>query len=160
MLSIPSATGQNFRVEYRSLSPASNYTVVAAIDCHAAVPTGYFHSGLVLLDSASGKLIHFGTSKNAANSTMGVQVRTWTNATTWLNILAADVFNLMPPPRWLRIRDDATNRYFEYSVNGQDWQRLWTETRTTFITPDKIGWGADNFTGVAASIRLNSFTVA
>lgn len=160
VLSIPSAANQNFRVEYRTLSPASNYTAAAAIDVHASVPTGYFHSGLVLMDSATGKFIHFGTSKQAATSTMGVQVRTWTNATTWLTILAHNVFDLMPPPRWLRIRDDNTERYYEYSINGQDWKLLWTETRTTFITPDKIGWGADNSTGAAATLRLNSFSVA
>lgn len=162
VLSIPSVANQNFRVESRALSPASNYTVKAAIDVHAAIPatTVYFHSGLVLMDSATGKLIHFGISKHAATTTMGVQVRTWTNATTWLDILAHDIFNLMPPPRWLRIRDDNTNRYYEYSINGQDWQLLWTQARTTFITPDKIGWGADNSTGNAATLRLNSFTLA
>jgi hypothetical protein len=59
----------------------------------------------------------------------------------------------------MRIRDDNTNRYYEYSYNGVDWVALYSATRTDFLIPDQIGWGGDSYSQ-AVSARLSSWNVA
>lgn len=44
---------------------------------------------------------------------------------------------------WLKYVDDGTNLTLYYSLDGATWVTGWTESNTTFLTPDKIGFGGD-----------------
>lgn len=45
-------------------------------------------------------------------------------------------------PVWMRIQQDGTNRFFQYSSTGFTWYTLATHGQTTFLTPSKVGYGA------------------
>jgi hypothetical protein len=161
-LTAPTST-RNWRLRARTLTPSSNYTATAYIEAAGVSPTSTnrWYTGIGLRNATSGSFITFGPSLYAAAS-IGAQltIYRWTNATTFSAssfeqatsaLAGAGVLN------WLRIRDDGTNRYFEYSPNGVDWILVFSEGRTTFITPDQFIFGADNeASGADCKIRLRS----
>jgi hypothetical protein len=161
-LTAPTST-RNWRLRARTLTPSSNYTATAYIEAAGVSPTSSnrWYTGIGLRNATSGSFITFGPSLYAAAS-IGAQltIYRWTNATTFSAssfeqstsaLAGAGVLN------WLRIRDDGTNRYFEYSPNGVDWILVFSEGRTTFITPDQFIFGADNeASGADCKIRLRS----
>jgi hypothetical protein len=163
LLTAPSST-RNWRMRVRTLTPSSNYIAAAYIEVAGALPTSTnrWYTGIILRNSSSGSFISFGPSLYASGS-LGAQltIYRWTNATTF----SASSFEVPASAihggsliNMLRIRDDGTNRYFEYSLNGVDWQPpVLTEGRTTFITPDQFGFGVDNeASGADCKIRLRS----
>lgn len=46
---------------------------------------------------------------------------------------------------WLKIEDNNTNLKFSYSTDGVHFLLLGEEARTTFLTPDEIGFAINNF---------------
>lgn len=157
LLTLPSVAGENWRVEYKALSPTSGYTARAYLEL-AAVSGNFISTGIVLYDSVSGKLIHFGPG---VNSGFVVSAQKYTNITTF----SAAYTSVTPPatiqaiPNWYQIRDDGTNRFFEFSFNGIDWIALTSTLRTDFLTPNQIGWGGDNNGGNIAKLRLRSWNI-
>lgn len=159
LLTAPSST-RNWRLRTRSLSPTSNYTATAWVEVAAATAASTWWAGIVLRNSSSGSFIVFGPY---GDTTAGrLTVTRWTNATTFsANSSVPFVYQLAGGriPNWLRIRDDGTNRYFEFSHNGVDWILLFSEGRTAFITPDQFAIGADNEgTGADVKLRLRSLS--
>jgi hypothetical protein len=165
LLTIPSAAGENWRYERRTLSPTSNYTITGFVEATPFAPgTDSFYTGLILGDGT--KLYSFGLFSLA--STAGIyqtgwnlHVRKWANATTF----SAEGANFYPSklgcrPNWLRIRDDATTLFFEYSVNGIHWCPVFSEARTTFLTASVYGWGGNNSSGSSGLVRLSSLSLA
>ena len=154
-LSTPSAAGNNWRVEYRTLSPTSNYTCTAYLE-GALPPSSSFVHGLVLMDN-SGQLIYFGLGY--ISGTWSMASSKYTNATTFsadYKVTALTAIGRMP--NWLSIRDDGSSRYFDYSFNGVDWMNFYSVSRTDFLTPTRIGWGANNIaSGNTVITRLRSF---
>ena len=64
-------------------------------------------------------------------------------------------------PNWLRIRDDGTNRYFDYSYNGVDWTPFSSSGRTDFLgtAPNQIGIKArNNGSGQPLTVRIRSLS--
>lgn len=141
LLSQPSTSGDSFSVEYKALSPTSNYTARAYIDFTLNPKENAQRAGLALRESSSGKLISWGLTNVSGQAYRAVK---FNSPTSW----SADYYtlalsdNLGGFPNWLQIRDDGTNRYFEYSLNGLDWVTAFSVGRTDFMTPDQIGWGA------------------
>lgn len=154
------------RLEYRSLSPTSNYTATWYFDL-PILPHRITRYGAVLRESSSGKFIVWGNmnyydgSSYAWNNSVLIK---YTNTTT---ISSESVLGYPPldgggMPQWFRIRDDNTNRYYETSLNGLDWATLSSEARTTFLTADQIGWGMDFAVSSptrTTTLRLRSFSV-
>lgn len=162
-ITAPSST-RNFRLRTRSLSPSSNYSAVAYVEV-AAVPvsgSNLWLGGIGLRNSSSGSFISFGPYLDNSTFFSALAVYRWTNATTIsANSFAKPVYSLAGGmiPNWLRIRDDGTNRYFDYSNNGVDWITVYSEGRTAFITPDQFCFGLDNEgSGADAIIRLRSLS--
>ena len=54
--------------------------------------------------------------------------------------IAAGAANVAYAPEWWRIVDNNTNRYYQYSRDGINWFSLYNEARTTFVTPNQIGF--------------------
>lgn len=148
------------RIEYRTLSPASNYTWTTCIDQNMDAAAGTSYIGMFVRNSTSANATFFGSSiTNAALflhvdtcSTSNIQAGNTTNRAA--SILLGGI------PKWTRIRDDSTNRYYEYSYNGINWTTFYSEGRTTYITPDQIGWGGANNgnTGRTNYALLRSFS--
>lgn len=166
-------SGSNYYLygEYLSLSPTSNYTFTAQID--ALISTGNICTyGIFLRESGSGKIIMLGPT--FINGTgWFVEVAKYTNETTYSSRYGtyipttAVTFNnvtLTPFPKWLRIRDDGTYRYFEMSFNGLDWFSATSTTsisRTDHITANQCGWFIQNsVSSYTMKGRLRSFKVA
>lgn len=146
------ASGSAWRVEYRTLSPTSNYTATAYVEVPEPGANAVI-AGLVILDSSGTKLIAFGPGNN---SSFGVFVFGAT-ALNGINSTRGSATSLVTCPNWYRIRDDGTNNNFEYSINGVDWVTVLTESRSGFLTPAYIGWGGVNTSGGARKARIRSF---
>jgi hypothetical protein len=158
-LAIPTSGGSDaWRIEYRTLSPASNYITTAYLEL-AHVPGNYMRSGLVLMDNSS-VFIDFGIHYDSSLSGFYLSLTKWTNVTTFnSNYLTATLTVTGGIPNWLRFRDDGSNRYAEYSFNGVDWILFHSIGRTNYITPTRIGWGASNISSNAAVLRLRSLAL-
>lgn len=159
LFTVVSAAGTNMRVEYRTLSPASNYT--ATFYFEATFPlANQSVVGIFLRNSTSGSLINFGPAYDTGTGASPyMQVSKWTNATTFSANYQVTSIPTVFSINWWRIRDDATNRYYEYSSNGMQWVTFYSGGRTDFITPDQIGWGALNNSGTTAYLQMRSFSV-
>jgi hypothetical protein len=160
LLTVPSAAGTNWRLAYRSLAATSNYTAAAYLDKSIKPVSNAHHSGLVLRESSSGKLISMGLGYDTGfGAGTAFYVMKWTSPT----VFSATFYQVLwyqgdGTPQWWRFRDDGTNRYYECSANGVDWITLGSETRITFMTADQIGYGMNNNSGNTGYIRLRSLT--
>lgn len=162
-ITAPSST-RNFRLRTRTLTPSSNYSAVAYVES-AGVPVGgsnLWLGGIGLRNSSSGSFISFGPYLDNTTFYSALAVYRWTNATTIsANSFGKPVYQIAGGaiPNWYRIRDDGTNRYFDYSTNGVDWITVFSEGRTAFITPDQFCFGFDNEgSGADCIIRLRSLS--
>lgn len=153
----PTST-RNWRLRTRTLTPSSNYAASAFVEVAAAAANAWY-SGVGLRNSSSGSFITFGPALDATNLSH-LAVYRWTNATTVSAAQLAKVTYTLPGgviPNWYRVRDDGTNRYFDYSINGVDWITVYSEGRTVFITPDQFCFGASNEgSGADLTFRLRS----
>jgi hypothetical protein len=158
----PSAgSTDNIRVQIRTLSPTSNYTFTAYVETHAAPANFFSSSGILLRNSTSGGIITFGTGWGTNSSSTGSYLRIikYTSASTYnSDYYVISQSSLSGPVNWLRIRDDGTNRNFEFSYNGVDWITLYSIGRTDYITPDQVGWGVGPY-NMQVITRLRSWSV-
>ena len=46
---------------------------------------------------------------------------------------------------WFQIEDNNTNLIFRFSADGVNFLDIGQEARTTFLTPDQIGFAVNNF---------------
>ena len=161
LFTIPDTAGTNARVEYRTLSPTSNYTFTAYIES-CIYPSNYSSTGIWLRQSSDGKMIYFGPSWT---STPKYSLQCWkynsaTSVSTQYGTSWTIGTDLPEIPNWYRFRDDGTTRYAEFSFNGLEWITLHSIGRTDFLTADQVGWGGDvDNSGVSTKLRLRSFAV-
>jgi hypothetical protein len=122
--------------------PAPPYTItVQMLPTYA--PTYASECGMILRDSASGKLItyNFLTDANANGGiTCEIGSFTWNSPTSFNGIY--DNRRLYPYTlaRFHRIRDDGTTRTVSLSGDGIFFARWLAIARSDFITPDQIGF--------------------
>lgn len=153
----PATSGQSLRIREIAV-PTAPYTITAYFIPHLWAGVANSRAGFVWRQSSDGKLVSFDVV--SAGSTPFQQViahSKWTNTTTFsANYTSVDTVNAAPPSDgwkagpgyWMRAKDDNTNRTCWVSPDGRNWTKLFTETRTDFITPDKIGFFADNVSAV------------
>jgi hypothetical protein len=93
-------------------------------------------AGMVLRDSASSKIIEFVLYSGSSLTLKVLSYTSNTSAGTTVNSASAADTVL-----YLEIEQDASNRIYRYSANGVEgsFVDLYSETKTTFITPDQIG---------------------
>lgn len=70
------------------------------------------------------------------------RVQKMTNSTTDSSSAASTGNIYFVDGACFRLRNDGSTLYFEYSMDGWNFVTLFSESVGTFITPDKIGWGA------------------
>lgn len=159
LLNIVTTGSFNWCFEYKAISPASNYICRAYFECLPFWNNDAFQApSIILYDSVSGKLISWGYGYDP--STFRMQANKWNSISSfnaaYVNNQVADVMGY--GIHWWQIRDDGSNRYFEYSYNGVDFYTAGTSSRTDFITPTHIGWGAGSSTVTPFGHRLRSWT--
>jgi hypothetical protein len=163
LLTVASDATLNLRGRVRTLSPTSNYTAEFRLDAvypPATTTSIYWFFGIILVDSATGKTILFGVGDlSNASATVNMVVAQWPAVTgAGASTVTSSAFPA-PHPQWWRIRDDATTRYYEYSFNRFDWQPAYSEARTTYITPNQIGYAVINTaTSLTGVLRVRSMS--
>lgn len=166
LLSVASDSTFNIRGTARALTPGSEFTAEFYLDftsVEATTNAMYSAAGIVLADSVSGKYLLFGigdVSSGAAGSSVFVESMTSVTGTA-AAIVSSRSFGLGSPPKWRRIREDGTTRYYEYSWNRQDWVVFYSEAKSTFITADTIGLAVLNVaTSFTAMLRCRSMNIS
>lgn len=157
----PSVAGVNFRIEYRTLSPTSNYTFTVYLDS-ALYHANEALAGIILRNSSSGSFVYFGHGySTTAVGGFGLRSIKLSSPTTGVaDYMNQSLANLpYGLPRQLRVRDNGTTRFFEYSHNGVDWLLHYSVGSTDYITPDQVGWGTNNSSGQTIKARLRSWSV-
>jgi len=163
LLTVPGTSGDNWRGEFKTLSPTSNYTLTGHIQSSAFAQANYTASGILVRQSSNSNFVTFGPCYNIASyGGAFIGVLAWTSLTV-SSVLGTPIVVstlLEGMPKWFRIRDNGTNRFYEYSVTGMDWTIAYQQGRTTTVTPDQYGWGGDvNNTAVTNVYRLRSLSV-
>lgn len=95
-------------------------------------------AGFVWRNSTSGKLVTFGFAALGTSVWEFVDSQ-WNSPTAYSTQLVKTIPMLMSN-MLVRFSDDGTNRSISLSLNGKDFTQLYQEARTTFITPDEIGF--------------------
>lgn len=161
LITAPSQSGESLRAQVRSLSPTSNYTKRFYLEGIGAPGASMWGYGLCLYDSTSGRFVVFIISYNSGNNSSDwiMKAQKWNSATSNNSDYKITAMSLVGPiPKWMQIRDDGTNRYLDYSINGVDWVNFHTVGRTDWLTPNNIGFVAlNNGSGSNCYVRLRSF---
>lgn len=141
-LTFPAQAADNIRARVRS-TPATPYTISVYLSVGFPASTSFYMSGLVWRESGTGELLLIGPSVDGTQ----VQFRGYKAAspTAVPSIQAMTIPNPAPAqmnPFWMRLSDDGTDRKVWWSPDGFLWVELFSELRTTFLTPDQVGFGA------------------
>lgn len=138
-------TGQQLRYYWKALPSSTNYTIYCTLRLTAinAAATQYMFFGT--RDSATNKADLIWLIQLSGNAEFQIGAEEWTNDTTFsgqINTSRQLYLGSGGGLVFFRIRDDATNRYWEYSPDqGFTWRTLTSKGRTVFQTPDRMFFG-------------------
>lgn len=154
ILTAPASASDNLRIRQMAV-PAAPYSITikfwATLD-----GTNFANAGLVLRNSGTGELVTFFFS--AAGGQMGVS--NWNSPTSFNGAAhASNYMNTSAPFICLKLYDDNTNRNWFLSMDGGvSFYLFYQESRTSFITPDFIGFFADSNNSFDVVMSLLSWT--
>lgn len=152
-----------WQYQYRTY-PTPPFTLTAYIDVAWATinESPWGSAGIVTSDGT--KIIGAGPQGNSngtGSSQIGwnVWVGKFNNTTTYSTSYGSWPYNRFGAtmPKWFRYTDDNTNVTWAASVNGIDWETMGTESRTSFLTPTRIGVGGTNGTASNILMRIRSW---
>lgn len=132
------ATGAGLNVKIReTAAPSTPYTITAAvIPWHSSASGSIAGGGICMRESGTGKILEFILDR-------GVLVL---NKNTSPTVFSSQPVNRAGlggagPIVFLRMNDGGTNITFGYSIDGVNFQTVFTEGRTVFMAgaPDKVG---------------------
>lgn len=144
---------------YVIAAPAAPYTLIVRLAGYAQMngsnTPGF---GVCFRNSSSGKIemLQVGNSNGVA-----IGVDYWTDATTFSSaIAAAKGFVISSDGIWLALQDDGVNKSFAWSVDGVNFETVFSEVRTANFTANQIGFciRTDSAALIVASI-LKSWRV-
>lgn len=132
LLNCPVSAGAavNLRCRVEAVA-AGNFALIGKLIL-AANKVNYESSGLILYNSATGKIISFGPNSNATSPNKYINITKWTNTTTW----SADSYTVPWGflSAFLKITYDGTNITFYISPDGIVWgNSCFAETLATFL---------------------------
>ncbi|ARK50031.1 hypothetical protein [Burkholderia pseudomallei] len=119
-------------------APSTPYQVVARMRTFPA-SSSYIKCGLLWRNSSSGLLQVAGL---LYQSGFQYGIGNFNSPTSW-NGFQGSQYAMTFWPDWHRIRDDGTNRFYDVSPDGVTWVNMYSFSRTTFLTPDQVGFFAD-----------------
>ena len=157
VVTITSTGGSAYGAQVRTLSPTSNYSAQFALTQGWSVPgTARWRVGLTLRESSSAKAITFALWFNG--STSGTyEIGHWTSGSLSA-VTTSQSLTYSTVPTFMRIRDNGTNLYYEFSTDNLNWTSIYNESRTGFITADQVGIGGDTWSS-AGTVSIRSFTI-
>lgn len=150
----------NLRCRARS-APATPYTITAMFlwDPHY-LSAAQGSMGLFWRDSSAGTLTTCWYDYRGTTGAPNLYVQTM-NSVTSNNTVVVNANYLAERPRWFRIADDGVNRTFSISMTGFDFSPLYSVSRTTFLTPNQVGYFVDGGTSTyKPKMRLLSWKEA
>lgn len=157
MTQIGSASTSERNCHYLTAVPAAPYTFAVILEPLYIKPTSWTQIGIVLADGtdiAASKTVHFTMAFGSAGFPM-LSASYQTNGTTG-GVYLEQIHHCTPLLQkyvWFRFRDDNTDRFFEFSGDGRNWEPYFSHGRTTHITPTYIGLTVEQgTTSVAATI--------
>lgn len=133
----PGAGGDDVKAIVQTIPGSSSFLCTAKVSL-TAEDTNYVYTGIVLRDSASGKLIVFGFGVNR-----GLSVIDYTSPTVWSsNRLTSGTIGFVHAPQYLRVRKNSSTSWdFQASADGVGWRKFLTASNITgFMTPNQIGF--------------------
>lgn len=121
--------------------PTPPFSVVFKIDA-CSENTASDGMGLIIRDSASGRLLKFGFNLNVVAGQ--VIVERWTNNTTF-SAASKTTSNVGVLP-YLKVTDNNTNLIYEYALTKEGpWMPFFSEGRTAWLAAaDQIGFGIED----------------
>lgn len=138
ILTDPAEASTNLRGRVKT-APATPYVITTAF-----LPTLFNVGGVGLWwrDSGSGKITIFQIDRG----TSGVRAALYdfNSATSFSGTVVAAFDYPSMGLCWLRIADNGTNKIASISVDGYTWIPFSTRTRTTFMTPNQVGFYVNN----------------
>ena len=137
LIDIDGGQGLSMALYKKALANTINYT--ATIYCDAILPVGGTNSlfGIAVRNSSNGNIIGWGPFDNTGGWSFNVGL--WNSVSSYngnLNQVGGSYFTRI---RWYRIKDDGTNRLYQYSIDGQNWATYYSQGRTVSVTPDEVG---------------------
>lgn len=166
LLTAPSVgSAVNWGYQYRAY-PTPPFTLTICLEqTVSATPgsTSEANAGLVISDGT--KIIAFGpfvissASAPFGDTTAFATAIKYSSSTVYNSAYFATPAKILGGiPKWFRFTDNGTNIILEYSLNGADWITVVNESRTAFLTPTRIGIGANNYSGAKLISRLRSWS--
>jgi hypothetical protein len=110
------------------------YTVTVAFQITMRL-VNYSFCGILLRSSTGGQCESY-----AIGPLKVIGVNRWTSATLWASGVVTSPLPDMASLIWLRIQDNGTNRIYSWSMDGVNFEVSYTIGRTTYITPDEVGF--------------------
>jgi hypothetical protein len=129
-------------------------------------------TGLILRDGSGGGSVMFILDND---SCVGLNKNVYTNDTSFSSVSALLSFANHPssdtangpwaPDIWMKVTDDNVNRTFSYSLDGEQWVDVLTESNTSGVTPTQVGvvmnpnggGGATGWAGKVVHLTLASW---
>jgi hypothetical protein len=158
-LETPNASGNHLRLRVKS-APSTPWTLTARLIPNVNLNlSGSPSYGLAFRESSSGKLHVIRMQLNASDHNPALIVDAWTDADTFSGSDLTYAAYLLAAGGYFRIADDGTNRLFSYSLDGVNFQQIFSVARTTFLTANQIGYFVnDNGAGFPMGVTLLSWT--
>lgn len=122
------------RVRKRA-APTPPYTITTLI-CPTILFKNYHGFGIGFRQSSDSKMVLFSIVADEVYYNPRFLVETWSNSSTYVSTLRS---SMIPSQSyyWLRIRDNNTNRYYEFSSDGKNFNEFYSEGRTTYLTANE-----------------------
>lgn len=106
--------------------------------------------GMIVRNGTDGKSVTYATGND---SIIGINRNQYASDTSWNAVSGIVTFYGLD--LWIRIKDDLTNRKVYISSDGEYWQQIYTEARTTYVTPDQVGVFINPNFGSTATQSIN-----
>jgi len=136
ILIAPIVGGFSLRCRVRSM-PSAPYTLTACIAFHYLWTSAGNGAGLLLRDSATGRIVTWGYYNGSGQFFRCMHC---TDATTYSSAPYGSN-GMLWRRMWLQIYDDSVDNYFRVSYDGEHWLTLHSQGRTTWLAnPDQIGF--------------------
>lgn len=139
-------------------APSAPYIATFYVQSQAQHASG---NGMVLYHRSSGGLLRTFGYRSNGTSIHQLTVSNWNSATS-INANVLSGLNFATTIRWWQIEDDNTDVFYRISPDGIIWQQIYTVGRTSFLTPNALGFGMDLLTASTydASASLLSLELA
>lgn len=154
MMTVPGNSGDSLRMLTQAI-PSAPYIATLGLIMTPAPNLSFAGDGLILRDSASGKVKILQLQQDAGAK---LSVDHFSDATTYVNGTYRQSLTGVGAVVWLQIEDDGTNRFYRYSLDGFNFQQIFSEGNAVYMTPDQIGFaGTAQSTSTGHKVTFISF---